>query len=248
MTGPTPCVLAVFALLAGCYDPTSVEPDVPASSSSSTSEATLTSTSEPGDASNDDGVANGTSDSGAVAESSTGAESSSSGGSDSTDSGDGGAVACDPFAPVCAAGRKCTATGTVAWEEFLCLPIDANPVGVGDPCVTENASSGIDNCDAGSICADVDPTSLAGTCVAFCGGTAEEPVCAESEQCVVYEELVPLCRYVSPGCGNGEISPGEQCDGEDLQGFDCMSLGLQGGELLCSPLTCTFDTSMCTAA
>ncbi len=41
------------------------------------------------------------------------------------------------------------------------------------------------------------------------------------------------------------ISPGEQCDGTDLQGFSCMSLGLNGGTLSCDSVTCTFDTSMC---
>jgi len=47
------------------------------------------------------------------------------------------------------------------------------------------------------------------------------------------------------GCGDGMVSPGEQCDGGDLQGFDCQSLGLSGGTLACDPVTCTFDTSMC---
>jgi hypothetical protein len=47
------------------------------------------------------------------------------------------------------------------------------------------------------------------------------------------------------GCGDGAISPGEQCDSADLQGFNCRSLGLNGGVLACDPVTCTFDTSMC---
>ncbi len=47
------------------------------------------------------------------------------------------------------------------------------------------------------------------------------------------------------GCGDGAISPGEQCDGADLQDFTCMSLGLNGGTLACDPVVCTFDTSMC---
>ncbi|MEM6995638.1 MAG: hypothetical protein AAF721_34320 [Myxococcota bacterium] len=47
------------------------------------------------------------------------------------------------------------------------------------------------------------------------------------------------------GCGDGVVSPGEQCDGADLQGFDCSSLGLAGGTLNCDAVTCTFDTSMC---
>ncbi|MCH9683574.1 MAG: hypothetical protein K0V04_19200 [Deltaproteobacteria bacterium] len=49
-------------------------------------------------------------------------------------------------------------------------------------------------------------------------------------------------RCVSP-CGNGVIDPGEQCDGDDLQGFDCESLGLSG-DLSCGR-NCTFDTSSC---
>lgn len=48
-------------------------------------------------------------------------------------------------------------------------------------------------------------------------------------------------------CGNGAIDAGEQCDGMDLQGFDCAALGLSGGTLACDPMMCTFDTSMCNA-
>jgi hypothetical protein len=48
-------------------------------------------------------------------------------------------------------------------------------------------------------------------------------------------------------CGNGIIDAGEQCDGADLQGFDCASLGLNGGTLACDPMMCTFDTSMCSS-
>lgn len=46
-------------------------------------------------------------------------------------------------------------------------------------------------------------------------------------------------------CGNGVIDAGEQCDGAELQGFDCASLGLSGGTLACDAMMCTFDTSMC---
>lgn len=47
------------------------------------------------------------------------------------------------------------------------------------------------------------------------------------------------------GCGDGVVSPGEQCDGADLQGLDCTALGLGTGALGCDPMMCTFDTSMC---
>ena len=55
----------------------------------------------------------------------------------------------------------------------------------------------------------------------------------------------PTSDTEAAGCGDGAISPGEQCDGADLQGFTCMSLGLNGGTLACDPVMCTFDTSMC---
>lgn len=54
------------------------------------------------------------------------------------------------------------------------------------------------------------------------------------------------CDPKGVGCGDGVVQPGEQCDGDRLQGFDCASLGLSGGTLDCDPITCTFDTSMCT--
>lgn len=55
----------------------------------------------------------------------------------------------------------------------------------------------------------------------------------------------PVDPTSSSGCGDGVISTGEQCDGADLQGFTCNSLGLNGGTLACDPIMCTFDTSMC---
>lgn len=47
------------------------------------------------------------------------------------------------------------------------------------------------------------------------------------------------------GCGDGNVSPGEQCDGDDLQDFDCEALGYGGGELACDPVTCMFDERGC---
>jgi hypothetical protein len=50
---------------------------------------------------------------------------------------------------------------------------------------------------------------------------------------------------VEPGCGNGIIDDGEQCDGDDLAGLDCTDLGYAGGELACDPVVCVFDASAC---
>jgi len=46
-------------------------------------------------------------------------------------------------------------------------------------------------------------------------------------------------------CGNNIKETGEQCDGTDLGGATCRSLGYQGGNLSCNP-NCTFNTSNCT--
>jgi len=48
-----------------------------------------------------------------------------------------------------------------------------------------------------------------------------------------------------PSCGNGRLDPGEQCDGTDLFGRDCATLGFTGGTLACQP-DCLFDTRHCT--
>jgi hypothetical protein len=45
-------------------------------------------------------------------------------------------------------------------------------------------------------------------------------------------------------CGNGMIDPGENCDGMNLNGMTCTSLGYGGGTLTCSP-SCKFVTAGC---
>jgi len=46
-------------------------------------------------------------------------------------------------------------------------------------------------------------------------------------------------------CGDGEVTRGEQCDGEDRMGLTCELLGYDGGTLGCSSL-CRIDASGCT--
>jgi len=47
-----------------------------------------------------------------------------------------------------------------------------------------------------------------------------------------------------PNCGNGAIDTGEQCDGTNLDGKTCGTLGMGVGTLACSS-GCAFDTSNC---
>ncbi|MEO2137953.1 MAG: M14 family zinc carboxypeptidase, partial [bacterium] len=49
---------------------------------------------------------------------------------------------------------------------------------------------------------------------------------------------------VADNCGNGAIDSGEECDGANLAGQDCVGLGYLAGTLACGG-DCLFDTSAC---
>lgn len=56
---------------------------------------------------------------------------------------------------------------------------------------------------------------------------------------------VRLRRFSSPAaCGDGNITGAEECDGTNLNGESCASLGYNGGTLSCSS-ACTFDVGGC---
>jgi hypothetical protein len=47
-------------------------------------------------------------------------------------------------------------------------------------------------------------------------------------------------------CGNGELEPGESCDGADFGGQTCLDFGCEGGTLTCAGDCTEVDTSSCT--
>ena len=57
--------------------------------------------------------------------------------------------------------------------------------------------------------------------------------------------LLEPCAHVPATCGNGLIDPGEECDGTDLGGNDCRSVGYPGGGTLACVDDCTFLTVDC---
>ncbi|MCA9693403.1 MAG: hypothetical protein R3A51_10745 [Nannocystaceae bacterium] len=107
---------------------------------------------------------------------------------------DAGAESCDIIAQDCPDGEKCMpyAIGDGAfWDANRCVPVAPNPSGPGESCmVSGGPTSGVDDCDAHSMCYNVDPFTLEGVCVEFCTG-----------EMFPYECSDPLahCRYANDG-------------------------------------------------
>lgn len=104
---------------------------------------------------------------------------------------------CDVFAQDCADGQKCAAVaegGGSAWNTTKCVPVTGDKV-PGDPCTTEGGGvSGLDDCEKGAMCWDVDEEDH-GVCVALCTGTPDMPLCDDPDQAcaVVNEGALNLC-------------------------------------------------------
>jgi hypothetical protein len=65
------------------------------------------------------------------------------------------------------------------------------------------------------------------------------------EQAMVSEVLAALGGGGGPVCGNGTRETGEVCDGTDLGGQTCASVGAGSGTLRCASGCAAFDTSLC---
>jgi hypothetical protein len=116
--------------------------------------------------------------------------------------------------------------------ELTCTPqctVDTSTcVGCGDG--TKNGSEACDGADlGGDTCESLGfgPGSI--TCADDCSSI-------DTSQCAA-----------APECGDGSVNGTEECDGAQLGGETCVSLGYDGGALACSG-ACAFDTSSCTAA
>jgi hypothetical protein len=128
--------------------------------------------------------------------------------------GGGANIECDIWGQDCMDGEKCMPwanDGGGSWNATRCSPLDPNPAQPGDACTVEGSGvSGIDNCDLGSMCWDVDPETNMGTCVAFCMGTEAAPVCEDpNTTCTIANEGVlilclPNCDPLLQDCDEGQ--------------------------------------------
>lgn len=136
-----------------------------------------------------------------------------------TEDGDGCSSTCQPEF-VCGDGECDVANH----ESCLLCPEDCCP------------DCGNNRLDPGEQCDGTASTSF--TCQDFCftGG-----VLGCTEACQID---LSLCTGDLPTCADGVKDCGEDCDGEDLGGQSCETLGFAGGSLACSG-TCAFDVSGC---
>lgn len=145
---------------------------------------------------------------------------------------------CDSFDQVCSDGEKCVPYAIDGGElpnANKCVPVlgDGQP---GDPCSFDGVVAATDSCNALSRCLVQDGSTM-GTCVAFCTGTPESPVCEGDSQCVMgfdgsVADCLPQCHPATPpyfacsegmGCywsgaafeclsGAGSLGAGEPCE------------------------------------
>ena len=133
---------------------------------------------------------------------------------------------CDPFAQDCPVGEKCmwyANDGGTAWNATACFPVVDNPADVGEPCTVEDSTaSGIDTCDVGLMCWDVDPDTLEGTCNPYCTGSEAWPMCDDSDYtCSISGSGFALCLLTCDPLA-------QDCAG----GQGCYGIN---GEFLCAP-------------
>jgi len=113
--------------------------------------------------------------------------------------GGAGGEECDVWTQDCPEGEKCMPwanDGGSSWNATRCSPVSENPGQVGDECTVEGSGvSGIDSCDLGSMCYYVDPETNVGTCVGFCLGSEDAPVCEPGFLCSISNDgVLILCR------------------------------------------------------
>lgn len=163
---------------------------------------------------------------------------------------------CDTFAQNCPATQKCVPyahDGGWNWTGTRCSPIVPDPAGPGEPCaVYGNAVSGLDDCDLGLLCWDVDPATNLGHCVPQCVGSSDALLCDDPDRVcttngagvlnLCLERCHPLLQDCAEGQGCYLGYSGFLCvpdaSGEDGSAYDsCEFLNVCDPGLVCVDAT-----------
>lgn len=155
-----------------------------------------------------------TSTSGGEESSSTEGALGSSGSSGLVDTETGGEQSCNLFDQNCPDGQKCMPwanDGSNSWNALKCTPIAPNPDGIDEACTAErSAVSGIDSCELGAMCWNVDPKTLAGACIPFCIGDDSNATCEDADRTCsisgasVLSLCLPNCDPLMPDCPDAQ--------------------------------------------
>ena len=118
---------------------------------------------------------------------------------------------CNTHAQDCPPGEKCMPwanDGGGTWNDTRCVAVDASPAGEGEPCSVEGSSaSGIDNCERGTMCFNVDPETNLGTCTALCGC---DPLCDNPQTMCSFQGdgvlnlCIEVCDPLLQACPDGQ--------------------------------------------
>ena len=115
----------------------------------------------------------------------------------------------------CPPGEKCVpyAPNGTDYYDTRCVPVAADPVGEGEPCVAEGSSgSGFDNCDVGLSCFPADAETLEGHCSVICGAGEEiQPLCSFEQQCAEFNNGYAICLAICSPIIQDCLIPGEGC-------------------------------------
>lgn len=118
-------------------------------------------------------------------------------------------IECSVWDQDCPDGEKCMPwanDGGNAWNAVHCTPIADDPDAPGEPCSVEGSPvSGIDTCELGSMCWDVDPMTNEGVCIDMCSGSEAFPKCAPVDRCAITNDGVlivclPACSPFAADC------------------------------------------------
>ena len=123
-----------------------------------------------------------------------------------------GVFECDLWAQDCPTGEKCMPFASMGgtWDGTRCSPITGSGQS-GDDCTVEgNGASGLDDCDIGSMCWDVNPEDNTGTCIALCTGDASNPLCEDPDTTCVQANggalniCLDTCQPLLQDCADGQ--------------------------------------------
>ena len=134
-------------------------------------------------------------------------------------------------------GQTCESQGYVSGTLACatnCLSFDETACQGEGACCAENGTVGCENMACTTAVCELDPS------------------CCDvgwSQGCADLAATTAACQGLAgcPNCGNATLEDLEVCDGDNLDGQSCASLGLNVGTLACSATCLDFDTTGCFA-